>query len=298
MSDYCIRATAAEGQVRLWTADTTGLCEEARRRHDTYPTATAALGRVLTAAVIMGLNLKGEDILTMRVSGDGPLGSVVATANARGLVRGYVQNPHIHLPSKAPGKLDVGGAVGKNGFLYVTKDLGLKEPYTGSVPLVSGEIGEDVTRYFTESEQTPSAVSLGVLVETDNSVRAAGGFIVQLMPGVTEEVISQVERNIRLAPPVSQMVDDGLTPEEIAERVLDGMKISILDKTPAVFQCTCSRERLEWVLKGMDTKELKSILTEQGNAELICRFCNEKYMFSDEDLKILIDEVERKKQNS
>lgn len=291
MSDYCIRATGLEGRIRCWSASTTLLCEEARRRHDTYPTASAALGRLLTAGVMMGLNLKGEDTLTLRLMGDGPLGAVVVVANARGEVRGYVENPHTHLPSKSPGKLDVGGAVGKSGFLYVIKDLGLKEPYTGRVPLVTGEIGEDLTRYFAESEQTPSAVSLGVLVDTDNRVKAAGGYIVQLMPGVTEEEISQLEKNIGEIPPVSQMIAQGLTPEEIGSQVLKGMDMQVLEKHPVVFQCKCSRERLKDVLKGIGKAELESILQEQGDAELNCHFCGEKYRFGEDDLKAMIVEV-------
>ncbi|MEL7565401.1 MAG: Hsp33 family molecular chaperone HslO [Dehalobacterium sp.] len=293
MYDYCIRATAADGRIRCWVASTTNLCEEARRRHDTYPTASAALGRLLTAGVMMGLNLKGEDTLTLRIMGDGPLGAVVVVANAQGEVRGYVQNPHTHLPSKSPGKLDVGGAVGKDGFLYVIKDLGLKEPYTGSVPLVSGEIGEDVTRYFAESEQTPSAVSLGVLVDTDNTVKAAGGYMVQLMPGVTEEEIGALEKNIGKVPPVSQMIDQGMTPEEIGEQVLKGLGFQVLEKHPVAFKCKCSRERVSYVLKGIGKDELTAILQDQGYAELNCHFCGEKYKFGEDELKTMIAEAEK-----
>jgi len=295
MYDYCIRATAADGRIRCWAASTTNLCEEARRRHDTYPTASAALGRLLTAGVMMGLNLKGEDTLTLRILGDGPLGAVVVVANAQGEVRGYVQNPHTHLPSKSPGKLDVGGAVGKDGFLYVIKDLGLKEPYTGGVPLVSGEIGEDVTRYFAESEQTPSAVSLGVLVDTDNTVKAAGGYIVQLMPGVTEEEIGELEKNIGEVPPVSQMIDQGMTPEEIGEQVLKGMGFQVLEKNPVAFKCKCSRERVSHVLKGIGRDELEDILQEQGHAELNCHFCGEKYLFEEDELKQMIAETDKER---
>jgi len=257
------------------------------------PTASAALGRLLTVGVMMGLNLKGEDTLTIRVMGNGPLGAMVVAANSRGEVRGYVENPHTHLPSKSPGKLDVGGAVGKEGFLYVIKDLGLKEPYTGSVPLVSGEIGEDVTRYFAESEQTPSAVALGVLVDTDNSVKAAGGYIIQLMPGVTEEEITLLEKNIEDAPPVSQMIDQGLTSEEIGKIVLKGMDMEVLEKQPVAFKCPCSRERLAYVLKGIGVDELKSLLKEQGGAELACHFCGEKYRFNENELKQMISENEK-----
>lgn len=291
MSDYCIRGTANDGQVRLWAAVTTELCEEARQRHDTYPTATAALGRVLTAGAMMGLNLKGQDILTIRVNGDGPLGSIVVTANAMGVVRGYVDNPHTQLPAKSPGKLDVGGAVGKNGLLHISKDLGLKEAYTGSVPLVNGEIGEDLTRYFAESEQTPSAIALGVLVDTDNRVRAAGGFMVQLMPGASEESAIQLEENINRLPQVSRMVDEGLTPEDIAEQVLAGMDFQILETTPLYFHCPCSRERSQWILKGMGQEELSSLLAEQGSAELVCSFCGNKHNFTAEDLAKIIDEL-------
>lgn len=295
MYDYCIRGIAAEGRIRCWAALTTKLCEEARYRHDTYPVASAALGRLLTAGVMMGLNLKGQDILTLRIQGGGPLGALVVVANSEGEVRGYVENPHTHLPSKSPGKLDVGGAVGQEGFLYVIKDLGLKEPYTGSVPLVSGEIGEDVTRYFAESEQTPSAVSLGVLVDPDNRVKAAGGYIVQLMPGVTEEEIEELEKNINEIPPVSQLIDQGMTPEEIGAQVLKGMGFQVLEKHPVAFKCKCSRERLRDALKGIGKDELKSILQEQGHAELNCHFCGEKYLFEEDELKTMIAEAVKEK---
>ncbi|MCR6544447.1 Hsp33 family molecular chaperone HslO [Dehalobacterium formicoaceticum] len=295
MSDYCIRGTGAGGGIRIWVATTTNLCEEARRRHDTYPTASAALGRLLTAGVMMGLNLKGEDILTLRVLGDGPLGAIVVVANALGEVRGYVENPHVHLPSITPGKLNVGGAVGKEGFLYVVKDLGMKEPYTGSVPLVSGEIGEDLTRYFAESEQTPSAVALGVLVNPDNTVKAAGGYIVQLMPGVSDEDITQLEKNIASVLPVSQMIDEGITPEEIGAKVLAGMDLQVLEKQPVSFQCKCSRERVQHILQGIGREELCALLEDQGCGELTCHFCGEKYLFSEAELKEMIDEADRER---
>jgi molecular chaperone Hsp33 len=295
MTDYCIRATAAKGQVRCWAAMTTALCEEARKRHDTYPVATAALGRLLTAGVMMGLNLKGEDTLTLRVEGDGPIGSIIVAADAAGKVRGYVQNPHIHVPGKVPGKLNVGGAVGIKGFLYIVKDLGLKDTYTGTVSLVNGEIGEEITRYFTESEQIPSAVALGVLVETDNSVRASGGYIVQLMPGASEETILQLEKNISKAPPVSQMVDEGLLPEEIAEKILEYLDPQVLEQVPVKFQCQCTRERLVRVLKAIGLAELESLLKEEGQAEITCSFCGEKYLFSAEDLQEIINEAKNGK---
>lgn len=293
MSDYCIRGTGAGEGIRIWVCTTTNLCEEARRRHNTYPVASAALGRMLTAGVMMGLNLKGEDILTLRVLGNGPLGAIVVVANARGEVRGYVENPHVHVPSIRPGKLNVGDAVGKEGFLYVVKDLGLKDPYTGSVPLVSGEIAEDLTRYFFESEQTPSAVGLGVLINPDHTVKAAGGYIVQLMPGVDEEAITQLEKNIAAAPPVSQMIDNDMTPEEIGLRILDGMDFHVLEKQPVSFKCNCSRERAQHILKGIGRDELYALLDDQGCGELTCHFCEEKYRFSKEEIKEMISEIDR-----
>lgn len=291
MEDYVIRATAGDGAIRAFAAATTGLVEEARKRHGTLPTASAALGRVLTAAAMMGITLKGEDTLTLRIVGDGPLGAVVAVADASGAVRGYVQEPLIHLPSKAARKLDVGSAVGKNGMVYVTKDLGLKEPYTGSVPLVSGEIAEDLSYYFTVSEQIPTAVALGVIIETDNSVRAAGGFMVQLLPGAEEGTVQKLEENIQAMPPVSQLVDEGLSPEEILNKVLKGFEVTVHEKLPLKFYCGCSRERLEKILISLGKEELKSMLREQGQAELTCHFCADRYHFTKEDLERLLEEI-------
>lgn len=288
MQDYCIRATADQGAIRAFASTTTQLVEEARKRHDTLPTATAALGRLLTAAGMMGITLKGQDTLTIRVLGDGPLGAVVATANADGSVRGYVQEPHTHLPSKRPGKLDVGTAVGRQGLLHVTKDLGLKEPYTGSVPLVSGEIAEDLTYYFAVSEQTPTSVALGVLINPDHSVQAAGGLIVQVMPGAKESQVAQLEKNITALPPISELISRGEGPEEILKRALKGFEITVHEHQPLKFSCPCSKERLERILISLGPQELQEMIEEQEEAELTCHFCASKYYFSRKEMEDIL----------
>ena len=233
--DRLIRGIAMDGKVRAFAVRTTQLVEELRRRHDTYPTATAAMGRTVTAAAMMGAMLKGEDKLTVQVKGDGPIGQIIADANAKGEVRGYVKNPHVHLPSNSQGKLDVRGAVGTEGFIHVTKDLGLKEPYRGSVPLISGELGEDFTYYFAVSEQTPSAVGLGVLVDVDNSVIVAGGFIIQLLPGLSESEIDSIEKAIGQLPPVTALLDQGLELEEMLRWIVKD--VQILEEMDIVFSC-------------------------------------------------------------
>lgn len=290
MKDYLVRATAAGGQIRALAVVTTNLVDEARQRHKTYPVATAALGRTLTGALLLGATLAEEDILTVRILGDGPLGAVVATANGKGQVRGYVQEPFTHLPSTPQGKLDVGGAVGREGQLYVTKDIGLREPYTGSVPLTSGEIGDDLTYYLTVSEQVNSSVGLGVLVETDNSVRAAGGYIIQLLPGYEEETVSRLEENLLGVTPVSTMVDEGKSPEEMLKAVLMGLDINFLETKEVSFSCPCSKERLEKVLISLGREEIVSMIEEQGGVELTCHFCCDVYNFSKEELENLIAE--------
>jgi molecular chaperone Hsp33 len=283
LPDYIIRAQASGGKVRAIAASTTGIVEELRRRHNTTPTATAALGRTVTAALMMGAMMKGEERLTVQVKGGGPIGQIVADANAKGEVRGYVDEPGIDLPLNNRGKLDVAGAVGTEGYLYVTKDLGLKEPYRGSVPIVSGELGEDFTYYFSKSEQTPSAVALGVLVDVDRSVKAAGGLIIQLLPGVEEEDIVEIERQIANMPPITQLIDRGDTMEQIVEQLLDSPQT--LQRMDAKFQCQCSRERVRSALVGLGKQEITDMLEEDGKAEVVCHFCNETYEFSKEDLE-------------
>jgi molecular chaperone Hsp33 len=288
MSDYLIRATAFDGKLRAFAAETTGLVEEMRRRHHTTPLATAALGRAVTAGIMMGAMLKGEEKLTIQIKGDGPIGQIVVDANAKGEVRGYVDNPHVDLPPNARGKLDVRGAVGE-GTLYVIKDLGLKEPYRGSVPLVSGELGEDFTYYFAKSEQTPSAVALGVLVERDGSVRKAGGFILQLLPGLNDDEITGIERKIAELPPVTSMLDEGAVLDDVLKRMVDS--VQVLDRSEIRFRCKCSRERVEQTLISLGRDEIEQLLREDGKAEVVCHFCNETYAYNGEQLHNLLERL-------
>lgn len=286
--DQWVRAVAADGQIRVLAARTTGTVETARRRHGTAPTATAALGRVLTAAALLAVLLKDDQKLTLRILGDGPLGGLVAAGLPDGRVRGYVQHPDVHLPLRPDGKLDVGGAVGRRGTISVTRDLGLREPYTGSALLVSGEIGEDLTAYLWQSEQTPSLVSLGVLVNPDGSVRAAGGLLVQLLPGADPEWARRLEANARSLAGISRRVDDGLSPAGMAERVLEGFDSRILAEGEVRFACGCSRARVEGLLAALGREELTRMLEEDGGAELTCRFCGERYNFGADDLRRLL----------
>lgn len=293
--DMLIRGTGLGGKVRIFAARTTGLVNELQRRHGTYPTATAALGRTVTAAAMMGAMLKGEEKLTVQVKGDGPIGQVVADANARGEVRGYVTHPQVHLASNAEGKLDVAGAVGRSGFIHITKDLGLKEPYRGSSPIISGELGEDFTYYFATSEQTPSAVGLGVLVDTDSSVLHAGGFIIQLLPGLSDEEITEIEHSLSMLPPVTALLDQGMELDELVTWIVKD--VNIMDRMPIVFQCQCSRERVESTLISLGQEELQTIINEDHKAEVVCHFCNEAYKFNRDDLEKLSAAATKKKQS-
>lgn len=294
MKDNLVRAVAADGSFRIFAANSTNTAEEARVRHNCWPVAAAALGRTMTAALLLGANLKGDDILTIRILGDGPLGGVIVSANGKGEVRGYVQEPQTHLPSTSEGKLPVGAAVGQ-GQLHITKDLGLREPFTGSVELVSGEIAEDIAYYLTTSEQTPSAVSLGVLVDTDNSVVAAGGLLLQLLPNASEEVLAKLEENLAALPHLSTLIQNGDTPEDIIRRATEGTEIKILESIPVSFQCPCSRERLENLLVGIGKDEVTAMLEEQGGAEINCHFCSEQYQFDQEDLQRVLQRIEEEK---
>lgn len=287
--DLLVRGIALGGKVRAFAIRSTHLVEEARQRHDTWPTATAAMGRTLTTAAMMGAMLKGEEKLTLQVKGDGPLGQIVADANAKGEVRGYVDNPHVHLPSNAMGKLDVAGAVGTEGFVYVIKDLGLKDPYRGSVPIISGELGEDFTYYFAKSEQTPSAVGIGVLVDTDNSVIVAGGFIIQLLPGLTDAEIDQIEQSIGALPPVTTLLAEGLELEELLRRVVPDAEV--METSDVRFYCSCSRERVEQTLMSLGEYELTQLIEEDGQAEVVCHFCGEKHLFNCQDLESILAEA-------
>lgn len=287
--DRLIRGTAMEGRVRAFAVQTTALVEELRRRHDTFPTATAAMGRTATAAAMMGAMLKGEEKLTVQIKGNGPIGQIVADANAKGEVRGYVHNPHVHLPSNSKGKLDVAGAVGTDGFLHITKDLGLKEPYRGSVPIISGELAEDFTYYFATSEQTPSAVGLGVLVDQDSSVIVAGGFIVQLLPGLSDDEISAIETSLGELSPVTTLLEQGMELEELLRQVLPDVRI--MDGMDIHFRCECSRERVEKTLISLGQSEMEQLIEEDGTAEVVCQFCNEAYQFDREQLESILEQA-------
>ena len=288
MGDYIVRATAADNQIRAFAATTKELVEKARAAHNTSPVATAALGRLLTGGVMMGVMMKGEkDLLTLQVKGDGPLGGITVTADSQGHVKGYVENPDVLLPANALGKLDVGGAVG-NGMLRVIKDMGLKEPYVGQVALETGELGDDLTYYFATSEQIPSSVGLGVLMEKDNTVKQAGGFIIQLMPFTDEKVIEALEKKISKVQSVTSMLNLGMTSEDILNELLGEFHPEISEKIPAEFHCDCSKKRVERVLISLGKKELTSMIDDGKPVELKCHFCNSGYTFTTEELKEIL----------
>ncbi|SDZ29335.1 molecular chaperone Hsp33 [Proteiniborus ethanoligenes] len=292
MQDYVIRAMDKEGNIRVFVALTTNLVNEARNIHNTTPTASAALGRTLTAAAIMGTMLKNEkEIVSIQFKGDGPLNTILAVGNSRGEVKGYVGNPDVELPLNERGKLDVGTAVGRNGKLIVIRDFGLKEPYIGQSNIVTGEIAEDLTNYFAYSEQQPSAVALGVLVDKDTSIKAAGGYIIQALPDATEEALDKLERRMSQVEPVSSLIEKGYTPEEILNYVCSDFNMEITDKSPVSLTCDCSVERIEKALIAIGKDELEKIIKEDGQAELVCHFCNEKYSFNKEELIKLLNEV-------
>lgn len=294
MGDYIIRATAADGLIRAFAATTRETVQTARVTHNTTPVVSAALGRLLTAGAMMGVMLKGEnDLLTLQIKGDGPVEGLLVTADSKGRVKGYPFNPNVDIPPKSPIKLDVGGAVGK-GYLTVIKDLGLKEPYVGKTELVSGEIAEDLTYYFAKSEQIPTAISLGVLVDTDTSIKAAGGFIIQLMPGSTVTEAEELERRITHLKYITELLDRGETPETILDAVLGDMGLEIIDKMPTEFYCNCTRDRVEKALISIGTDDLRKILEEDKKAELSCHFCNRKYNFDEADLIRLLKEATSK----
>lgn len=293
MSDTLLRAIARDAGIQISAAVTTGLVERAREIHDTTPVATAALGRTLTATAIMGSQLKADDgSVTVQVKGNGPLGTIVCVGDADGWVRGYLQNPGCELPLRADGKLDVGGGVGR-GYLMVIKDIGLKDPITGTVALVNGEIAEDLTRYFAESEQIPSACALGVLVDTDRSVKCAGGWLVQLMPGVKDADIDRLEANLAKIEPMTTMLDQGMTLEQIVQAVLDGFAVDFLQTDPIGYRCACSREKVERALLSMGKDELSKMAEEQEKSEVTCQFCDKVYTFSREELRQLLAHAEK-----
>jgi molecular chaperone Hsp33 len=294
MKDYIVRATAAQGTVRAFATITTELVAKASSMHGLSPIATAALGRTLTAAGMMSKMLKGEkDSITIQIKGDGPLGGIVVASDSSANVRGYVHNPIVELPLNDHGKLDIRTAVGF-GYINVIKDMGLKEPYIGFSDLVSGEIADDLTYYFATSEQVPSTVALGVLVDA-NGVRSAGGFIIQLMPGADEETVEKLEKRLIGFPPISKLLAEGTSPEQILEMLLDEMNPKIFEKVPCNFLCTCSRDRMERNLISIGRNDLLEILEDGEGAELQCHFCNTKYNFTHQDMESLIKELNQKK---
>ena len=291
MNDYLVRAVAFDGKVRAFAVRTTDTVGEAQRRHNTWPVVSAALGRSMTAGVMMGAMLKGEEKITVKIEGDGPIGPMVIDSNAKGEVRGFVTNPHVHFDLNEQGKLDVRAGVGTQGALTVVKDLGLRDMFSGQTEIVSGEIAEDFTYYFAMSEQVPSSVGLGVLVNPDNTILAAGGFIVQLMPGCDEEVIDAIEKQLSSIEPISKMIEKGLTPEEILQAVLGENNVTILNKMPVTFTCQCSKERFGDAIAGLGKEEIQAMIDEDGGAEAQCHFCLETYDFTKEELEGLLHDA-------
>ncbi|MEG0473199.1 MAG: Hsp33 family molecular chaperone HslO [Solibacillus sp.] len=292
MKDYLVRAIAFDGQVRAFATKTTETVGEAQKRHNSWPVVSAALGRSMTAAVMMGAMLKGEDKITVKIEGNGPIGPIVIDADAKGDVRGFVTNPHVHFDLNEQGKLDVRAGVGTEGTLTIVKDLGLRDMFSGQTPIVSGEIAEDFTYYFAKSEQVPSSVGLGVLVNPDNTILASGGFIVQLMPGCEDETIDEIEKRLSSIEPVSKMIENGYTPEQILEAVLGKENVQILSSMPVQFQCQCSKERFGAAIIGLGVQEIEDMIVEDGQAEAQCHFCLEKYHFGREELEGFVNEIQ------
>ena len=289
-----IRALSGDGSVVCHAVDSTDIAAKAEQIHATSATVTAALGRLLTAASLMGSQLKGEkDSITLRLNGDGPAGVLIAVSDCAGNVRGYVENPVVEIPLNQYGKLDVAGAVGRQGNLFVMRDLGLKEPYIGQTPIVSGEIAEDITYYYATSEQIPTVCALGVLVNTDLTVISAGGFLLQLLPGASEECIKRLEAAVNQLPPVTRLIADGATPKDIAFLALDGFSPTVVEERQVAYRCNCSRERVEKALVSVGKEELYQMAAEQPVTEVDCHFCNKKYRYSPEELRALADQAAR-----
>ena len=294
MSDQLVRAISKDGYVKAVAVSTRDLTERARQIHKTTPVATAALGRTLAAASMMGNALKGEGAsLTLQIKGDGPLGKILTVSDNMGNVRGLVDNPFVDIPLRADGKLDVGSAVGMMGTLTVIRDLNMKEPYVGSVDLLGGEIAEDLAAYFVESEQIPTACGLGVLVDRDQSVLVSGGYLIQLLPGASEDIITMVEGGIMAAGPVTNLLQEDSDPESLLRRVMSDFELEILETTPIEYRCYCSRERMEKALISMGVEEMEALIEEQGQAELACHFCDNVQHFSKEELEALLVSMKR-----
>ncbi|HLR66643.1 Hsp33 family molecular chaperone HslO [Virgibacillus alimentarius] len=284
MKDYLIKATTYEGMVRAYATTTTNTVAKAQKRHDSWATASAALGRTITITAMMGAMYKGDDSLSVKVEGNGPLGVIVTDGNAKGEVRGYVANPHVDFELNNHGKLDVARAVGTEGNISVVKDLGLKDYFTGHVPIISGEISEDFTYYFANSEQIPTAVGAGVLVNPDHSILSAGGFIIQVMPGADEELITRLEDQIQTFPSISKLIREGNSPEQILEHLFGKEEVKVHEQMPITFRCKCSKERIERAIKGLGNEEIQAMIDEDHGAEATCHFCNKKYYLTEDEL--------------
>lgn len=293
MSDYIVRATAADNQIRAFAITSRDMVEKARQIHNTSPVATAALGRSLSAGAMMGSMMKGEqDLLTLQIRGDGPLGGITVTADSKARVKGYVNEPAVLIPANAKGKLDVSGAIG-TGMLQVIRDLGMKEPYVGQTELQTGEIAEDLTYYFANSEQIPSSVGLGVLLNRDNTVCQAGGFIIQLMPYTEDKVIDALEQRLAKVSSVTELLNRGLTPEGILEELLGDLGFTVNDTIPTAFSCNCSKERVEKAIISIGSKEIREMIRDGKPIEVKCHFCNEAYSLNIEELKRILEKAKR-----
>ena len=287
MSDYLVKSICYDGQIRVYTIDATETVREAQKRHDTWSASSAALGRTMIGGLLLGATLKGKEKITVKVEGNGPTGHIIVDSNSKGEVKGYIANPKVSLPLNEAGKIDVRGAVGTEGSLTVTKDLGMKDTFSGQVPLVSGELGEDFTYYMANSEQTPSAFGLSVLVDTDDSIKTAGGFMIQVMPGASDETITKLEQSIASIPMVSQLMENGEKPEEILERLVGEGNSKILEKSPISFNCDCSKDRFSRAIIALGSKEIDDMITEDQGAEASCHFCGNHYHYSVEELEAL-----------
>lgn len=290
MNDYLISGLTANKTIRVFAVDATQTVREAQKIHDTWPASTAALGRTMIGTLLISAaGLKDEDQkLTVRIQGDGPVGTIIADGSSHGTVRGYIQNPEVNLPSTPAGKIDVGRAVGHNGLLSVTKDIGVGEPFTGKTPLVTGELGDDFTYYLAQSEQIPSAIGLSVFVNPDGSVQVAGGFLVQVLPGASDETIQKLEKRIRDLPLVSELLQDGLSPQQILKKIFPDDEIEWINNEPVAYECDCSKDRFAKALATLPTSELKAMIDEDHGAEAVCKFCGKRYHYDDHDLEEII----------
>ncbi|MGP4115635.1 Hsp33 family molecular chaperone HslO [Levilactobacillus zymae] len=295
MADYLVKSLVANGMFRAYAVDATDTVAEAQRRHDTWSAATAALGRTLIGTMLLSTSLlKGDEKLTVKVNGHGPVGAIVVDGNANGTVKGYLQYPHTSLPLNAKHKIDVKKAVGTQGMLTVTKDQGLGQPYTGQVPIISGELGEDFTYYLAKSEQIPSSVGVSVFVEPDNSVKVAGGFMIQVMPGATDEAIARLEKRLKEMPMVSELLLDGQKPEDILNLLFKDEEIQILQKLPVEFKCDCSKDRFAAALASVSAEAIQEMIDEDHGAEAVCHFCGNKYEFSEDELRDILAKAQAK----